>query len=139
MPGEQHLINMNIERLNKPQKCATCIILKADLMTPSADMFQSLGWIPVNSRLKYNKAIFTYKALNDQTPAYISNISAETCNITFRSSEIRYLTVLRSRTLLCDRSFSCLAPKLWKSLLDSARMEPFLNIFKMTAKHHLNS
>ena len=39
----------NIERLNKLQKrAARCrIILKADFTTPSAEMFQRLGWMPV--------------------------------------------------------------------------------------------
>ena len=118
---------MNIERLNKLQKRAAHIILKVDFMTPSADTFQSLGWIPVNSRLKYNKAVFTYKALNDQTPAYISNLlkpTAKTYYRTLSSYETRNLTVLRSRTSLCDVSFSCSAPKLWNSLPDSIRMAP---------------
>ena len=55
-------------------------------------MFQNLGWMPVNSRLKYNKAVFTCNALNDQSHAYISNLlkpTAETCNSTLRSSETR--------------------------------------------------
>ena len=83
---------MNIERLNKLQKCAARIILKADLMASAADMFQNLGWTPVNSRLKYNKA------LNDQTPVYISNVLKPTTETRYRTlslSEPRNLTVPR--------------------------------------------
>ena len=34
------------------------MILNADYMTMSADMFKSLGWMSVNNRLKYNKAVY---------------------------------------------------------------------------------
>ena len=64
----------NIERLSKLQKRAARIILKADFMTPSKLMFETLGWLSVPKRLLYNKAILTYKALNNLTPTYISNL-----------------------------------------------------------------
>ena len=88
-------------------------------MTPSADMFKSLDWMSVNNRLNYNRAVFTYKAINDLTPFYISDLLkpiTKTCNRTLRSSE----TVSRSRTALCKGSFSRSAPKLWNSLPDTA-------------------
>ena len=94
-------------------------MLNADYMTLSAHMFKRLGWMAVNNRLKYNKAVFTYKAINDLTPSYISDLLkpiAKTCNRTLRSSETRSLTVPRSRTALCEGSFSRSAPKLWNSL-----------------------
>lgn len=134
--------NTNIERLNKLQKRAARIILKADFMTPSADMFKTLDWMPVNSRLIYNKAVFIYKALNDQTPAYISNLlkpTTETCTRTLRSSETCSLIVPRSRTALCDGSFSCSAPKLWNSLPNAVKKAPSLNVFKKTIKEHIDS
>ena len=59
--------NKNVERLNKLQKRAARIILNADYMTPSADMFKSLGWMSVTNRLKYNEVAFTYKAINGLT------------------------------------------------------------------------
>ena len=64
----------NLERLLKLQKRAARIILKADFRTPSADMFSELGWPSIESRLMYNKAVLTYKALNDLTPEYVSNM-----------------------------------------------------------------
>ena len=67
------LIN-NIERINKLQKRAARIILKADFTTPSADMFQRLGWMSVKHRIDYNKSVMTYKALHNLTPSYISDL-----------------------------------------------------------------
>ena len=82
-------------------------------MTPSADMFKSLGWMSVNNRLKYNKAVFTYKAINGLTPSYISDLQkpiAKTCSRSSRSSETRSLTLPRSRTAQCEGSFSRSTP-----------------------------
>ena len=60
----------NIERLSKLQKRAARIILKADFNTPSVLMFQELDWLSVRSRIKYNKAVVIYKALNNMTPRH---------------------------------------------------------------------
>lgn len=132
--------NMNIERLNKLQKRAARIILKADYTTPSTDMFQQLGWMSVDRRLKYNKAVLTYKALNDLTPTYISELlkpTAHTCNRVLRSHVNGTLTVPRSNTTLYDGSFSCSAPKLWNSLPNSVRSATSLNVFKKSLKEYI--
>ena len=66
--------NSNIDRLKKLQKRAARIILRTDFTSSSGDMFKQLGWVSVASRLQYNKAVLTYKALNDLTPSYISDL-----------------------------------------------------------------
>ena len=64
----------NIERISKLQKRAARIILKTDYNTPSPEMFAELGWPTVPNRHNYNKAVLTYKALNNLTPEYISDL-----------------------------------------------------------------
>ena len=66
--------SLNLERLLKLQKRAVRIILKTDFRTPSVDMFQELDWLSIESRLTYNKAILTCKAINNVMPKYISNM-----------------------------------------------------------------
>ena len=61
----------NLDRISKLQKRAARVILHADLKTPSAEMFETLRWLPLIKRLNYNKAVFTYKAINDLAPQYI--------------------------------------------------------------------
>ena len=100
--------NANIERLSKLQKRAARIILHADFTTPSAFMFKELGWLSVADRLTHNKATLIYKALNNQTPEYISDLlkpmsEAHTRNL--RSTENGSLFVPRSRTSLHKGSF----------------------------------
>ena len=64
----------NIERILKLQKRAARIILHADYSKASLEMFSELGWQPIHKRLTYNKAVFTYKALNGQTPQNITDL-----------------------------------------------------------------
>ena len=109
----------NLERLLKLQKRAARTILKTDFRTPSVGMFKELGWLSLERRLKYNKAVLTYKALNNMTPAYISSMLkpvSQTHCLNLRSSVNGTLYVPKSRTTLYNGVFSYSAPKLWNSL-----------------------
>ena len=64
----------NIERLLKLQKRAARIILNANYDTASSYMFEKLGWSAITERHNYNKAVLIYKALNNLTPTYISDL-----------------------------------------------------------------
>ena len=99
----------NIERVNKlkkkkeKKKRAARIISKTDYTTLSGDMFQQLEWMPVAKRINYNKAVLTYKAMNNLTPSYISDLLTPTalvCNRNLRSSENGSLILPKTRTAL---------------------------------------
>ena len=132
---------VNIDRLNKLQKRAARIILKADYTKPSTVMFKELDWMSVSSRCNYNKAVLTYKALNQLTPPYISDLLkpvSQTCTRQLRSSENGSLAVPRSRTTLYDKSFTCSASKLWNTLPCAIKSAPSLSSFKKCVKEYLS-
>ena len=132
-PGEQ------LQNISKLQKCAACIILKTDYNTPSPEMFAELGWPTVPNRHNYNKAVLTYKALNNLTPEYISDLIkplSETHTRNLRSVTDGSLKVPRSKTTLYDSSFSASAPKLWNALPGAIKTSTTLDSFKKAAKHH---
>ena len=84
-------------------------------------------------RLKYNKAVFTYKAMNNLTPKYITDLLkpvAETHNRTLRSSVNG--AVPRSRSSLFDSSYSYTPPNLWNSI--HFRNASYLTSFKNRIK-----
>ena len=129
--------NTNIERVSKLQKRAARIILRADFDTPSSAMFQELNWPSIENRLKYNKAVLTYRALNKLTPDYISNLLkplSETHSLNLRSSENGSLHIPLARTALYDNSFTCSAPKLWNALPQTVRDADSLFTFKKHLK-----
>lgn len=128
----------NIERLVKLQKRAARIILKADFDTPSALMFQELGWQSMGSRINYNKAILTYKALNNMVPEYISKLltpMSQTHTLNLRSNDNGALYVPLARTALYKDSFSCSAPRLWNSLPLTVKNSETLNNFRRSIKY----
>ncbi|MCG8110902.1 MAG: reverse transcriptase family protein, partial [Candidatus Thiodiazotropha taylori] len=93
--------NSNLDRLTKLQKRAARIMLKTDISTPSSQMFRELKWSPVSERIKYNKAVYTYKALNNLTPDYISTLLkplSETHALNLRSSVNGTLYIPFART-----------------------------------------
>ena len=101
----------NIGRLFKLQKRVVRIILHADYLTPSSLMFEDLGWLSIPKQLMYNKAILTYKALNNLTLGYISNLLkpiSETHTLSLRSSKNGLLSIPRSRTALYIARFRIL-------------------------------
>ena len=123
----------NIGRIFKLQKRAACIILRADLSTPFSAMFTELCWQPAHKRLKDNKAVFIYKALNGLMPEYITSLVrpvAETHDRHLRLSVNGTLAVPRSHISLYDRSFLVSAPRLWNSLPVSVRHSTSLNVLK---------
>ena len=129
----------NIERISKLQKRAARIILKTDYNTPSPEMFAELGWPTVPNRHNYNKAVLTYKALNNLTPEYISDLIKPLSEIhtrNLRSVTDGSLKVPRSKTTLYDSSFSASAPKLWNALPGEIKTSTTLDRFKKAAKHH---
>ena len=132
--------SLHLERLNKLQKRAARIILRTDFNTPSQEMFQELGWLLVSNRIDYNKAVLTYRALNNLTPAYITNLlkpMSQVHSLNLRSSENGSLYVPRSRTSLYSGSFSCSAPRLWNALPQCVREAGSLDSFKKNLKNNL--
>ena len=130
----------NIERLLKLQKRAARIILKANFNTPSTLMFQELGWLPVENRINYNKAPLTYKALNNMTPGYITNLlkpMSQAHSLNLRSAANGALYVPKARTTLYTRSFSCSVPRLWNSLPHEVRNSKSVTSFKKCVKAFL--
>ena len=64
----------HIERISKLQKRVPLIIFHAEFNTLSDTMFIELCWFSVPNRINFNKAAFTYRALYDLTPEYISTL-----------------------------------------------------------------
>ena len=103
----------NVERLTKLQKRAAKIILKTNIITPSFHMFRELKWSSIDDRVKYNKTVFAYKALNDLTPSYISSLLKQMSEIhalNLGSSDNGTLHIPFTRAELYIGSFSCSAP-----------------------------
>ena len=132
----------NINRMLKLQKRAARIILQADFMTPSKEMFRELGWLTFTNRVEYHICIMVFKSLNGQAPEYLSSLlakSSETNTRNLRSSEQEILKVPFARRAYYKKSFSVTGPKLWNALPLEIRKSTSLATFKTSVKkYYLN-
>ena len=120
----------NLERLSKLQKRAARIILNVPYDTASSEMFNVLGWPTIEKRHSYNKAVLTYKALNNLTPLYITELLIPMSQTHNRA----LIAVPRSKTAIFDGSFSCTAPRLWNQLPEVTKKASSLSCFKTQVK-----
>ena len=60
--------NANLTRLVKLQKRSARLILKADFMTPSEQLFKELNWLPFPKRVQYHTCLTVYKSITGQAP-----------------------------------------------------------------------
>ena len=129
-------------RLLKLQKRAARIILNADILTPSKWLFQELNWLTFPKRVQYHTCNMVYKALNGQTPEYISDCFkkvSETYNRNLRSVDIDLLHIPNSRTQFYENSFIVSATKLWNQISLHIRNINCLNSFKTALKSYLQA
>ena len=130
----------NAERVTKLQKRAARLILKADFNTPSRVMFNTLNWMSFRDRVEYHTCVTVYKALNNQTPVYITDLLSKVSNNhtqQLRSQSQNLLHIPRSRSALYDNSFSICGPIAWNKLPNDIKSSNSLNSFKNSLTKHI--
>ena len=135
-----HTTNANLTRLVKLQKRAARMILKADFMTPSEQLFKELNWLPFPKRVQYHTCLMVYKSITGQAPEYISSMLtyvSEHHERQTRSTVLDLLHIPRSHSAYFDRAFSVQGPKLWNSLPADIRNSTSINRFKRELKRYL--
>ena len=58
----------NLTRLVKLQKQAARMFVKADVMTPSEQLFKELNWLKFPKRVQYHTCLTVYKSITGQAP-----------------------------------------------------------------------
>ena len=126
-------INANLTRLVKLPKWAARMILKADFMTPSEQLFKELNWLPFPKQVQYHTCLMVYKSITRHTPKYISSMltyGSQYHERQTRSTVLDLLHIPRSHSAYFGRAFSVQGPKFWNSL-------PADNRFKRELKRYL--
>ena len=132
--------NANLTRLVKLQKRAARMIMKADFMTPSEQLFKELNWLSFPKRAQCHTCLTVYKSISGQTPEYISSLLTYVSDHherQTRSTTLDLLHVARSHSTNFDRAFSVQCPKLWNSLPADIRNSTSINRFKGELKRYL--
>ena len=125
--------NELLDKLIKFQKRAARLILDKDLTTPSSELFQQLGWMRFDERVKYRKCMLMYKSLNHLAPTYLSNKFTYTYDIhslNLRSAANHTLYIPKPNLEIYRKSLSYSGPKIWNTLPEHVRNAPSLESFK---------
>uniref|UniRef100_A0A669EIT0 Reverse transcriptase domain-containing protein n=1 Tax=Oreochromis niloticus TaxID=8128 RepID=A0A669EIT0_ORENI len=133
------LSKRNLDRLQLVQNAAARLLTKTRKREHITPVLRSLHWLPVHFRIHFTILVLTYKALNCDAPAYISDLlESHTPSRSLRSSNQRLLLVPRTRfKTRGDRSFRAVAPRLWNALPPSLRCLDCIYSFKKQLKTHL--
>ncbi len=124
----------NMDKILRLQKRAARMIYD-DYVSPSAELFVKLKWLPLANRFNHNKAVLVYKCLHDLVPPYMRNIFTYQSNVRYslRSEAHSDLVVPKPRIEMYRQSFSYSGAKIWNSLPASIRQSDSLAKFKKSS------
>ena len=119
--------------LGKLQKRAARIVLDVKFdnenTTPSHALFTQLNWMPLQDRIRYHRAIQTYKYINgtnEQGSAQLFEYNSNVHQYNTRTACKNSLHVTRQH----HRSFSYLGASLWNSIPPSIRNATSIDSFR---------
>ena len=99
-----------------------------------------LHWLPVREWCKFKIMLMTYKALNNLSPKYLSELLSYTSPVykTRSSNDDLLLNIpFTRRYTFADRSFACMATKLWNTLPYTIRSAINIGNFKSNLKTYI--
>ena len=132
---------VQLNRILKLQKSAARIILDKPYDSPSKPLFEELEWLDVYERLEYNKSILIYKAMNGQTPGYITDMFSSQSTNTYhlRSVSNNNLSCPKPSTELLKKSLHFSGVHIWNAIPSNIRFLSNLTKFKCAILKHIVS
>ena len=130
----------NINWLIKLQKRTARIILNADFMTPSENMFKELNWLTFSNRVTFHICIMVYQTFNNLAPTYLTVLFTPTSNSHDRglcSIENETLRAPFARTKYYENFFTVSGAKQCNLLPLVLRQSSTLSSFKSKPKTFL--
>ena len=117
-----NLPNCQLDELQKIQNRAARIVTRSQYDHPSKPLLKQLHWLPVRARINFKIAVTVFKCLNNTAPTYLSDmLSIDNPAYALRSAQSVVLRVPRTQTVMCERSFHVMGPKVWNSLPHNIR------------------
>ncbi len=128
----------HLNKLQALQNSAARVVTFTRKFDHISPVLYDLHWLPVKERIKFKILLLTYQALNNQAPAYITQMLSfkDTRPTRYMQSVPLYVPKV-NRTTFGGRSFSFVAPTLWNSLPLSIRTAKDVDAFKTKVKTYL--
>ena len=127
-----------VHKLQVLQNAAARVVTKTGKYDHISDKLKDLKWLPVSFRIKYKLNTLTWKALNGQSPEYISEMITERdVDKDLRIGNSKVLSIPKTNLKsMGDKAFSSVAPKTWNLLPRNLRMKENFPAFKQGLKDH---
>ena len=111
--------NSILNKLSKLQRRAAQVSTGQSYEVRSAQILESLNWIPIEDTLRKRETIMTFKALTNRLPDYVQNFfqKRENSKYFLRSNNVN-LSLPKPKTNFLKRSFSYKAARGWNELSD---------------------
>ena len=121
-----------LEKLEKLLKKSARVILEADIFTSSKLLFNSLNWLNIENRIRYQKAILVFKSLNGMVPDYMQDKFRynEQGNYNLRSAFDYTLQLPKPNTNFLKHTFLYSGAQLWNTLPLEIKLSTSLRVFK---------
>ena len=124
-------------RLHRTQNTLARVVTGTGFTDYSSSTLKRLHWLPIDARIKFKIATFTYKALHTGNPPYLASLLHQhnPCRA-LRSASANVLSVTRSNLSFGSRAFRAAAPTVWNSLPPHVRSCTTLTTFRKHLKCH---
>jgi len=97
-----------------------------------------MSGLPIRERIRYKIANLCYRAVRVGKPLYLAELVRDYRPVRLlQSADGHTLTVPRSKTVIADRRFSCVARHIWNSLPLHVRTASSSDSFQSQLKTHL--
>ena len=128
-----------IERVQKVQNYAARVIAMVPKREPITPYRADLHWLPIQERIEYKILLYTYKALNNLAPAYVTDLLIPYQPTRHLRSSTKGLLAppVHKPKHYGHRAFQHAAPKLWNCTPGHIRDSKTLEVFKNRLKTHL--
>ena len=120
-----------VERLQRVQKRAARLIVRADRLASITAIMRDLHWLPVSERIRFKVLMYAFKAIHGLSPVYVNNL----VEVYIPGRHLRsatggtLLNVPRTKKKCGDAAFSSVAPRLWNALPQRVRCADTKNAF----------
>ena len=130
-----------LNRIQRIQNYAARVVLRLHKFSHITPALATLHWLPVKRRIDFKVALLVYKALNGQTPAYITDLlQPYDPPRELRSADKQLLSQPPCRLKSYgDRAFCCAAPFVWNNIPHSVKTAKTVDNFKVKLKTHFYS
>ena len=127
---------IHLNKLQVLQNSAARLIEKLRKFDHISETLMNLHWLPIKARIDFKILLLTWKALNNRTPKYITNMLTNRDEVrTLRRPIGKYLKIPKfNRTTLGGNAYSIAAPTLWNQLPISLRMTESETTFRRELK-----